>query len=361
MISEGGAGDATPGEGANVTGVAEISSDGTRVYFDSEAVLTTKPNKNGEKAEPSVPNLYVYDTETRHLAFVARYAVTVDTTADGEYLVFENAHEVKGTNDKSVAGQLFEYDAATETVVRVSSGQKSPSGYECEATHTVEEGYNCDGNTSGYNAFAPRRNQDQSLLALPAAGTTGLAVSKEGAVVFVSGDPLTQGAVADGENIYEYEAGNVYLISPGSETVSTSPSAEEGSRLLGISENGQSVLFATTEQLVPQDTDTQSSWYDARENGGFPAPASTPECAGEACQGPLPASPTSASPLAAPGANENFVPTPLAPSKAKPKKITKKKPSPACKSKKASRTAEKSSRTCKPKARKATTNRRQSR
>jgi len=36
---------------------------------------------------------------------------------------------------------------------------------------------------------------------------------------------------------------------------------------------------------VPQDTDTQYSWYDAREEGGFPAPALEAGCSGEACQG----------------------------------------------------------------------------
>jgi hypothetical protein len=323
MISQGAVGDPTPGEDANVGGVAEISESGARVYFESTAVLTSTSNGNGEKAKPDVPNLYVYDTETGDTAFVAREAATVGTTADGEYLVFDSARDIEGTNDTSKTAQLFEYDAATETVVRVSSGQKSAAGYKCEATHLVEEGYNCDGNTSEYNAFAPGRNPDESHSALPAAGTTGLVVSKEGTVVFVTGDPLAPGAVAGGENIYEYPAGNVYLISPGSETTSTSPGSREGSRLLGISENGQNVLFATTEQLVPQDTDTQSSWYDARESGGFPAPPTTVPCQGEICQGALNTPPV----FASPGSNTLTTSSNLAPP-AEPKPAVKPKAKP---------------------------------
>jgi hypothetical protein len=60
------------------------------------------------------------------------------------------------------------------------------------------------------------------------------------------------------------------------------------SRLLGVDETGEDVFFATTDSLVPQDTDTQYSWYDARREGGFPAPSLTSGCIGSAtCQGGL--------------------------------------------------------------------------
>ena len=108
----------------------------------------------------------------------------------------------------------------------------------------------------------------------------------------VQGKPFELEGVVVGytENMYEYRAGNVYLISPADEA---SPLLGTfNSRLLGIGESGKDVFFATTDSLVPQDTDTQYSWYDAREEGGFPAPPASPACVAEACQGPLGASPT---------------------------------------------------------------------
>ena len=55
--------------------------------------------------------------------------------------------------------------------------------------------------------------------------------------------------------------------------------------------SGRDVFFSTQDRLVPQDTDTLLNIYDARENGGFPAPLSATGCSGDACQGSLGASP----------------------------------------------------------------------
>lgn len=324
MISQGeaDAGDLSPGEGAGATGIAAISESGARVYFESSAVLTAEANANGERAEAGHANLYVYDTEPDHeqprpLAFVAQAAAVIDTTHDGGFLLFESGDsDLKGAEDSSTVAQLFEYDADTGTVARVSVGQKSPGGYECETTHVVEEGYNCNGNTASQeDAPTPATKSTYEFnVSLPAAASSGRALAEDGTVVFMSRDALTPLATAGGENIYEYRGGNVYLISPGDEAVALKPPSGEGTRLLGISESGQNVFFSSTEQLVPQDTDTQSSWYDAREAGGFPAPASGPACAAGTCQGPLSVAPA----LPGPGGSalttggENLSPAALA-------------------------------------------------
>jgi hypothetical protein len=298
MVSHGEEGIPTAGEGANVTSAAEVSGNGGRVYFDSTAVLTTVSNRNGEEAIGGASNLYVYDTETDRTSFVARDAALVDSTRDGQFLIFESERPLDGTKDTSTVTQLFEYDAESGAVTRISAGQKGGGGYVCEATQIIEEEYNCDGNTSEFAPVAPRPTEDVRSQALPAASTTGLAVAEDGQAVFVSRDALTPGAVTGGENVYEYRAGDVYLISPGSESVPTGADPQERSRLLGISESGQSVFFASTEQLVPQDTDTQSSWYDAREGGGFPALTMPLTCVAEACRGALGVGPPLSVPLA---------------------------------------------------------------
>jgi hypothetical protein len=320
-----------------VASVAAVSEDGTRIYFNSETELTNEVDGNGEHAEAAHNNLYVYDTvmsRTRPaLSFVGQEIFGERTSPDGEYLVFESMWPFKGTNDKSTTvPQLFEYDASTGQIVRVSAGQRSPGvAYECAATKTFEEGYNCDGNTEA-TEFAPKATgaSPESFFSKPTEASSHLTVTKEGTVVFTSALALTPdaregrviaaGAGSRAENVYEYEAGHLNLISPADE-LSGIQVIPGQSRLLGIDETGKDVFFATTNSLVPQDTDTQYSWYDAREEGGFPAPSLTPGCLGAAtCQGGLTAppalSPVGGSASAAAGGNL-APPTPVV-SKPKP-------------------------------------------
>jgi hypothetical protein len=336
---------------SDVTGVSAISRDGSHVYFTAPEVLTSVPNANGEAAgEVPGEKLYVCETEPETRCapglvaprFVAGEPRGGETTADGQYLVFASTRHLTGTNDASNVVQLFEYDAETDAVGRVSEGQHSVAGYECPSTKIVEEGYDCDGNVSTAPADVPTLAEipGESTgfflggVSSPTTTTAHLSIAKNGAVVFSSGLALTPQAVpsrpyeivggvvkehAETENIYEYRAGNVYLISPGDEVA---PVNRDETRLIGIDESGEDVFFFTTDSLVPQDIDTQVSWYDAREEGGFPAPAVAAECVAEACQGPLGVAPTFAQPstttLAGSG---NLVPTvtPTSGAKAKPK------------------------------------------
>jgi hypothetical protein len=308
-----------------VEGAPVISQDGGRVYFQSAALLSATANGNGEHPTLYGQNLYVYDTDDGSAGqpvFVAQQAGEERTTRDGRFLVFESPRHVAGTDDSSVIPQLFEYDAETGVIVRVSVGQSSPAGYECEATHVVEERYGCDGNatTGAYElptSLAAREGKAWS----PTNPTSALAISTAGAVEFSSANALAPLAVPGKENVYEYRAGNVYLLSPSDEAV---PTPVATLRLLGIDESGRDAFFLTTDALVPQDTDTQTSWYDAREDGGFPAPATPASCTAGTCQGPLPATPV----LATPGSTaltglENLAapvePKPVAKPAAKPK------------------------------------------
>jgi hypothetical protein len=255
---------------ASITGVAAIAREGTYVYFTSAGVLSGEPNGNGETAKEVAGNkLYVYDTAPQtelaphgeQVAFVAgEPGGEFDATRDGQFLVFQSELKLKGTGDSSSAQQLFEYDAETEEVALVSVGASDPTGM--------------------IEASGPG----------PTQGTSGQSVSKTGTVVFVSPDQLAAGAVSGGENVYEYSAGEVYLISAGDEATQI-PCSGCRSRLIGIDETGEDVFFWSADRLVPQDTDTQAAWYDARQEGGFPAPSPQPACAPNTCQGPLSAPP----------------------------------------------------------------------
>ena len=280
---------------AGVSGLAAVSQNGSRIYFDSPSVLAGNANGNGEVAQLGAENLYLCDVETGEPpVFVAQEALGVRATRDGQYVVFESKRHVRGTNDRSEVAQLFEYDAETGVISRVSIGRVSPEGYECEATHTIEEGFNCDGNVASGSFYLPYPLAEQEREKWePTDATSGLAVAADGMVEFESEVALTPLAVAGKENVYEYHAGDVYLLSPGTEA--TSPINQEGSRplsrALGVDESGSDAFFSTTESLVPQDEDSQTSWYDARIEGGFPAPPERPICAGESCEGSVGAAP----------------------------------------------------------------------
>ena len=110
-----------------------------------------------------------------------------------------------------------------------------------------------------------------------------MAVSGDGStVVFTSRAALTAEAVPASElpaeegtgSAYEYRSsvgvggsimdGDVYLISDGAAAPRTAA--------LGLDASAGDVFFHTSDSLVPQDSDSQFDVYDARVDGGFPAP-----------------------------------------------------------------------------------------
>jgi hypothetical protein len=290
-----------------VLGLARVSEDGSHVYFVAEAKLA---GANAEGKEPnalvSAPYLYDFDTVTGETTFVAtlgerdsadwsaRDERPVQASEDGDWLAFTSSAQLTSDDDSTEeVPQLFEYNAVAGTLVRASIGQQG--SYYCPSTGIVESGYACDGNSSSeedapmflapiyHNGTRPPHNE-------------GVSISEDGAVFFSSLDALTpesvHGSVSFGEegriareNIYEYEAGNVYLLSP---PVEPAPDATVQSHFLGSDGSGRDAFFYSTVSLVPEDYDTQGSWYDARLGGGFTpvSPAPSP-CSGDSCQGAL--------------------------------------------------------------------------
>jgi hypothetical protein len=230
QVSRGDGSDATPGTGARVLGVAAISSDGSRVYFAAEGVLTTIGGNQGGKAIEGVPNLYMAEPASGRTTFITTLLSTdnedwlpgsqsVKATPDGRYLVFGSA------------GALVEYDANTGVLAQIAS-----------------------------NGGGSRVSNDGSY------------------VFFTSSAALAPGALSGRSHVYEYHGGQVSLISDGQDAQG------EGARLLGIDASGGNVFFETVDSLVAQDSDSLVDVYDARIGGGFPAPASSVGCAGDGCR-----------------------------------------------------------------------------
>jgi hypothetical protein len=312
-------------------GVARISEDGSHAFFVSTDALSTEPEtRSGCTVQPCQPvseqdNLYSLDTATGRVAFVATLSPAdandwmqedshrpAETTPNGQFLVFPSAAQLTpGDTSGEAAPQIFEYDSQTEALTRVSIGH---------------EGYDDDGNT-GLEADTPKLAETPQFEAStrPTDRWSHLSLTAGGDVFFTSADRLVAGAVAGRENVYEYDfsENDVYLISAGDEA---SPlAAGTMPRYLGTDESGEDAFLLTEDSLVPQDVDTQASWYDARVGGGFPEPFEAMGCRLTLCEG----SSSSASQPPSIGGSEAVVPEdPQAPSgpsagtRAKPKAKT---------------------------------------
>jgi hypothetical protein len=353
--------DPIAGQAAEVQGVTRVSEDGSHVYFVAKGELAFNFNREAapfSTAQEGAENLYVYEPDPAdpghdQTVFIAMLCsaegksglvedsecnssdeqmwnsegdAPAQTTPDGDFLVFSTATDLTAPEDTSTVSQVFRYDAETGALSRVSIG--GGGAYECSTTKAIEAGFNCNGNTDTFEASIGR----------PTAGRP-VAISDDGAyVVFQSADGLTPGSLNGqaesiningrqrtyfANNVYEYHDGEVSLISDGRDTSATATGkgiAESSSvQIEGMTPLGADVFFTTADPLVPQDTDTQQDIYDARIDGGFPAPPVPTPCQEEACQG----APGPAPILAAPSSTTfsgagNLVP-PLATISPKPK------------------------------------------
>jgi hypothetical protein len=315
QVSRGGPGDLTPGSGADVLGVARVSEDGSHVYFVANGALTGA-NEEGKTPAPAAagkPNLYVSSwecaggeatcpTPVEHTSFIATLSDAdsadwssqdsrpVQATPDGRFLVFQSTADLTPDQEgRQEAGQVFEYNAQTQMLTRVSQGQT---------------GYYQDGNSSEYAATIPVQEYDVEKPVVGIGRFRNLAMSADGSRVFFSTrDALTPQALNGVVNVYEYHNGQVGLISDGHDTAITErhPAVE----LNGTDASGLDVFFTTADSLVPQDTDHQLDLYDARIEGGFAPPAVPAPCVGDSCHGSASVPPSLPVPgVASPAAGE---------------------------------------------------------
>jgi hypothetical protein len=250
--------------GADIGGVV-VSKDGDSAYFTSRANLAAG-------GTTGATNLYHW-TLGQPLAFVAELSAgdplanefggpqgSSRLTANGGVLAFVSSRALDPSHpDVEGTTEIYRYAAATGGLACVSCGR--PGSTPAEAT------------------IAP-----PSYAAAPATNV----LSADGSRVFFQ----TAAALVPQDNngkpdVYEWEGGQVSLISSGS--------GKFESRLLDASASGNDVFFETRTQLVPADTDENIDVYDARVGGGFPGtPNASPPCEAEACRPPLEAAPAAA-------------------------------------------------------------------
>ncbi len=278
-----------------VQGVVRISEDGSHVYFVAKGMLTEAPNEMGHTAIAGDDNLYV--CAGGRVSFIVTLPLPSDAadwahndsrpvlaSSEGRYLVFTSEADLTDEGVSAGKPQVFQYDAETGVLARASVG---------------EEGYNDNGrepfvgstSVKGFPTAYRSNGTDSPTLA------AGSQAPASGAVFFESPDALTPQALSDQRdfygqlvpNVYEYRSGHVYLLSDGRDVsvVDGGPSVS----LVGSDPSGNDVFFFTSDPLVPADENTQQDLYDARVEGGFPAPPEAEDCK-EACQGALSGAPT---------------------------------------------------------------------
>jgi hypothetical protein len=266
--------------GADVRGFSGAGRDGSRLYFVAKSALTgTQQNARGEVAQSGQPNLYLLEEGT--LTFIATLDPSSDrsawsfefapngkeaptggeaplatrTSPNGRYIAFNSVRGLTG--GPAGTRQIFLYDVAADSLSCASClpGGGAPAGpseipVPIKTTEAEAPAYLPRGLTDGGQLFF---TTSQALL------------------------PVDTDGVAD---VYEYRIGELHLISDG---------AEKGpSFFFDAGEGGGNVFFATSDSLVPSDTDNALNLYDARVDGGFAEPpAPTPPCAADQpCRSP---------------------------------------------------------------------------
>ncbi len=341
-VSRGDAAAGQDGVAGGVQDVPAVAGDGSTVYFNASGDLAPGGQQGG---------LYRYDTETGETAYVAptggypgygnstlrswyesivgQFAgldlrASYYATANGEFLVFGSSQDITGY-DSNGKEEIYRYDALDGSTVCVSCNPNgAPAAYGASFTR------------SAVKLNAP-------------AGTPPRAISEDGEYVFFdTRESLLAADTNDRIDVYEWHE-NPATHEGAIGSISSGQSATNDF-FLDSSPDGKNVFFGTQSKLVPADTDEEGDLYDARIEGGFPAPIGAGPCEGDACDNP-PAAPVFQTPtslsFAGPG-NVSSVAAPPPPvvkktvKCAKPTKLSHGKCVKPKKSKKAKKSAYKS-------------------
>jgi phosphodiesterase/alkaline phosphatase D-like protein len=232
--------------GANVQSIVGASHDGSFVYFNAKGALAPGALSGQES---------FYVEHEGKIDFIAPVGAQPYVTPDGHHIAFGATASLTGYDNvnpvtEQAEVEMFEYTygGGLECVSCRPSGAPPTSG----------------------------------------AGYTGRALSDDGSrAFFQSSDRILPEASSGFSSIYEYESGQVHLISP--------PDGSSRALVIDASASGDDVFFETHGEIVPGDQGSGDAVYDARV-GGEIAAAPPPECMGEGCRGAALAPPSFSSP-----------------------------------------------------------------
>lgn len=265
---------------ADVLPEALVSDDGSHVYFSSLAQFDGAPSG----ATTSTPNTYVWHDGTT--GFVAQTdgisnlpftGTPGQATPDGNAIVFRgDTADLNGRSrsDNGGTAQYYRYDDRDGTITCISCPTDgSPATVAAAPTLTGD----------AYAATVRIR-----------------VISDDGStVVFRTAAALVPEDRNGDLDVYEWRDGRVGLVTSGT------AQNERNLDVAGMSADGSDILFADIASLTFDAQDASIKLYDARVNGGFPAPPGSAPCVGDQCRGSVPGPPSLTEPAgpAAPGAN----------------------------------------------------------
>jgi hypothetical protein len=234
--------------GAEVLGVVGMSSDADRVYFVARGALASG-------ATAGNANLYLWEATPSgdSIKFVAT------NVEESSYTPAASAAAGRDSRVSSTGrfaffntfGPAYRFDADSDELDCVSCTALQPAGGRVFMMPL----------TQGISITLPGMYQPRSLLA-------------SGRVFFNTADQLVPRDTNGTYDVYEWENGQVRLLSSGH---SDSPSW-----FLDASPSGDDVFFGTRAQLLPGDRDELVDIYDARVGGGF-TEAIAPSCGEGGC------------------------------------------------------------------------------
>jgi hypothetical protein len=285
------------GSGSGTTSFAYGSKDGSRVIFRSADQLTADaPGDQQAKA-------YLFKVADQSLTYLPDLNThpIVASSADLHRFVFGDEGSLSLWNEGVVTPI---WDSAATSNVYLSSGRATNDGSVFAlVTNAAVSGFN---NSDGYNEVYRYdvSNAHLTCVSCPPPGehATGPAflssssysplsqtptgqvrptrsMSDDAARLFFdTPTPLVASDVNGKRDVYEWTATGTHLLSSGTGT--------HDSFTLDNSASGDDEFFATTDALVPQDSDGNYDVYDARVGGGFAASTTTAAC-GSDCRDPL--------------------------------------------------------------------------
>jgi hypothetical protein len=270
--------DITPVAQADVDGRAALTADGSHLYFIANGQLA-----KGAKA--AQPNLYLL--QAGKTTFIATLSgsdscdwgdscLSARTSTSGQYLAFTSTNPLTGyDNTDENSGQrdpeIFRYDAATGKLVCVSC---TPSRVAPAAG-----GANIDGPYTPFTSSVANGAYLQHY------------VSDSGQVFFDTPEQLLPADTNTVKDVYEWEPDGTGSCQSAAENhgcldMLSGGTSVDPSLFLDATPSGSDAFLATTQQLIPKDTDGAYDIYDARVDGGFPSVPPPPPCTGEDCKPP---------------------------------------------------------------------------
>lgn len=310
-------------KGAGVLRVINASEDGSYVYYEARGQLT--PGQGRTEAQ-NLTGSGSYNVYVAHI---------VGTTVATSYVGFISSSEATNpgisiqTASVTPNGRYFLFQTAEPTTGYASGGAREAYLYSAAANSTVCISCRTDGLPSvaepNFNPLSILKGGQNQAAKI----NVNTALSADGRrAYFFSRDALVPGAEEGGKNLYQWEDGQVSLI-----TIETpGQSTAKPILLLGTSESGDDVFFTSKRELSPWDTDERLDVYDVRVGGGFPSPPTpiTPcdPLTEGACSGAQsPSSPSPSMPASSTLSGSGNPPPPPAPPKKKQKQKKKKKKS----------------------------------